>query len=115
LQERSEELLKSTWEKLHRESQGLVERVETSLNKAAGDIEQNWLERIQGKQRWAADEVIGAATAQLGKQLQESLEVFSEGLKVKQEQAASDAAEAVRSKIVEMFSAPQSTRSNFAP
>jgi len=115
LQERSEELLKSTWEKLQRESQSLIERVETSLNKAAGDIEQNWLERIHGKQQWAADELIQTATTQLGKQLQESLELFSAGLKVKQEQAASDAAEAVRSKIVEMFSAPQSTRSSFAP
>ena len=115
LQERSEELLKSTGEKLRQESQALVEQVEASLNKAAGDIEQNWLERIRGKQRWAADEIIETATAQLGKQLEESLDFFSQGLKVKQEQAASDAAEALRNKIVEMLTVSQSPRSSLAP
>ncbi len=108
LQEQSEELLKSTLEKLRSESRELPAQIEASLKKAAGNIEQNWLERIQGKQQQVADEILEASAAQLGKQLEETLDLFGEELKLKQEQAASGVAEAFRSKMVEMLSAFQS-------
>jgi hypothetical protein len=94
LQEQSEELLKSTLEKLRSESRELPVQIEASLKKAAGNIEQNWLERIQGKQQQVADEIMEASAGQLGKQLEENLDLFGEELKLKQEQAASDVAEA---------------------
>jgi uncharacterized protein YjbJ (UPF0337 family) len=115
LQEQSEELLKSTWEKLRRESQTLPEQIEASLKKATGDIEQNWLERIRGKQQQAADEILEASAAQLGKQLEESLDLFSEELKHKQEQAARGIAESFRRKLVEMLSVVRSPHSSFTP
>jgi hypothetical protein len=108
LQEQSEELLKSTLEKLRSESRELPVQIEASLRKAAGNIEQNWLERIQGKQQQVADEIMEASAAQLGKQLEETLDLFGEELKLKQEQAASGVAEAFRSKMVEMLSVFQS-------
>jgi hypothetical protein len=115
LQKQSEEFLKSTGEKLRRESQALPEQIGASLKEAAGNIEQNWLERIRARQQQAADEILGASTAQLGKQLQENLDFFSEELKLKQEQAASGIAEAFRSKIVEMLSVFQSPPGNTPP
>ena len=108
LQEQSEELLKSTLEKLRRESRELPAQIEANLKKAAGNIEQNWLERIQGKQQQVADEIMEASAAQLRKQLEETLNLFGEELKLRQEQAASGVAEAFRSKMVEMLSVFQS-------
>jgi hypothetical protein len=70
---------------------------------------------IQGKQQQTAAEILEAAAAQLGKQLEESLDLFSEELKLKQEQAASGAAKALRSKIVEMLSLVHSPLSSLAP
>jgi uncharacterized protein YmfQ (DUF2313 family) len=108
LQEQSEELLKSTLEKLRSESRALPEQIEASLKKAAGNIEQNWLERIQEKQQQVADEIMEASAAQLGKQLEDNLDLFGEELKLKQEQAASGVAEAFRCMMVEMLSVFQS-------
>ncbi|MGA2610133.1 MAG: hypothetical protein ABSH01_22045 [Terriglobia bacterium] len=48
LQGQSEELLKSTLEKLRSESRALPEQIEASPKKAAGNIEQNRLARIPG-------------------------------------------------------------------
>jgi hypothetical protein len=45
--------------------------------------------KIGAKEQQTADEILEAAAAQLGKQLEESLDLFREELKVKQEQAAS--------------------------
>jgi hypothetical protein len=115
LQEQSAELLKSTLEKLHSESRALREQLEASLKKAAGNIEQNWVERIQGKQQQMTDEIIEASTAQLGKQLEENLDLFGEQLRLKQEQAASGVAEAFRSKMVEMLSVFQSPPTSSPP
>ncbi|MGB7593089.1 MAG: hypothetical protein WCD04_17940 [Terriglobia bacterium] len=108
LQEKSEELLKSSLEKLRSEFRELPVQIEASLKKAAGNIEQNWLERIQGELQQVADEIMEASAAQLGKQLEETLDLFGEELKLKQEQAASGVAEAFRSKMVEMLSVFQS-------
>ena len=88
---------------------------EQHIKEAAGNIEQNWFERIQGKQQQAADAILEAAAARLSKQLEENLELFGEELKLKQEQAASGAAQAFRSKIVEMLSVFQSPASSFTP
>jgi uncharacterized protein YjbJ (UPF0337 family) len=108
LQGQSEELLKNALEKLRSESRASLEQIEASLKKAAGNIEQNCLERIQGKQQQVADEIIEASAAQLGRQLVENLDLFGEELKLKQERAASGVAEAFRSKMVEMLSVFQS-------
>jgi hypothetical protein len=115
LQKQSEEFLKSTGEKLRRESQALPEQIEASLKEAAGNIEQNWLARIRGIQRQAADEILEASITQLGKQLQDNLDLFSEELKLKQEQATSGIAEAFRNKIVEVLSVLQSPPGNAPP
>jgi len=115
LQEQSAELLKSTLEKLRSESRALPEQLEASLKKAAGNIEQIWVERIQGKQQQMADEIIEASAAQLGKQLEENLDLFGEQLKLKQEQAASGVAEAFRSKMAEMLSVFQSAPRSSPP
>ena len=115
LQEQSEELLKSTLEKLRSESRALPEQIEASLKKAAGNIEQNWLETIQGKQQQVADEIMEASAAQLGKQLEDSLDLFGEELKLKQEQAASGVAEAFRCMMVEMLSVFQSAPGSNPP
>jgi len=115
LQEQSEELLKSTLEKLHSESRELPGQIEASIKKAAGNIEQNWLERIQEKQQQVADEIMEAFAAQLGKQLEDNMDLFGEELKLKQEQAASGVAEAFRSKMVEMLSVFQSTPRSSPP
>jgi hypothetical protein len=45
--------------------------------------------KIRGKEQQTADEILQAAAAQLGKQLEESLDFFSEELKLRQEQGAS--------------------------
>jgi hypothetical protein len=115
LQEQSAELLNSTLEKLRSEAGALPEQLEARLKKAAGDIERDSVERNQARNRQMADEIIEASAAQLGKQLGENLDLFGEQLKLKQEQAASAAAEAFRSKMVEMLSVFQSPPSNFAP
>jgi uncharacterized protein YjbJ (UPF0337 family) len=113
--QQSEELLKSTLEKLRSESRALPEQIEASLKKAAGNIEQNCLARIQGKQQQLADETIEASAVQLGKQLVENLSLFGEELRLKQEQAASGVAEAFRSKMVEMLSVFQSLPKSSPP
>jgi 3-dehydroquinate dehydratase len=115
LQEQSVELLKSTLEELRSESRALPEQLEASLKKAAGNIEQIWVERIQGKQQQMADEIIEASAARLGKQLQENLELFGEELKLKQEQAANGVAEAFRSKMIEILSVFQSPPGSSRP
>jgi hypothetical protein len=104
LQEQSAELLKSTLEKLRSESRALPEQIEASLKKAEGNIEQLWLQRIEGKQQQMADQMIQASAARFGKQLQESLDLFGAELRLKQEQAARSLAEAFRSKMAEMLS-----------
>jgi hypothetical protein len=93
----------------------LPEQIEASLKKAAGNIEQNWLETIQGKQQQVADEIMEASAAQLGKQLEDSLDLFGEELKLKQEQAASGVAEAFRCMMVEMLSVFQSAPGSNPP
>src|SRR5208337_1689428 len=64
LQKQSEELLRGTLEKLRSESRALPEQIEASLKKAAGNIEQSWLERLQEKQQQVADEIMEAFAAQ---------------------------------------------------
>ena len=115
LQEQSAELLTGTLEKLRGESRALPEQLGASLRKAAGEVEQDWVERIRGRQQQMAEEIIEASAAQLGMQLRQNLDLFGEQLKLKQEQAASAVAEAFRNKMVELLSVFQSPAKSDPP
>jgi hypothetical protein len=104
LREQSAELLNSRLDQLRSEARALPELLAATLKQTADNIEQDWAERIQIRQQQMAEEIIEASAAQLGTQLGENVNLFGEQLKLKQEQAASAAAEAFRSKIAEMLS-----------
>jgi hypothetical protein len=104
LREQSAEMLNGRLDQLRGETRALTGLLAATLKQTADNIEQEWTERIQGRQQQMAEEIIEASAAQLGTQLGENLNLFGEKLKLKQEQAASAMAEAFRSKIAEMLS-----------
>jgi hypothetical protein len=104
LREQSAEMLKSRLDQLRGETRALTGLLGATLKQTADNIEQEWTEKIQGRQQQLAEQIIEASAAQLGKQLGENLNLFGEQLKLKQEQAASAAAEVFRSKMAEMLS-----------